>query len=150
MSAPALMAAQPIGLKSKELRSKSPPAVGHPSKAPTLLWCCAHIIFLEYLEKTSGSWCLRPPPGELEVERPTGAKLMSQRTCQSQCVPSASGKKSQKILVLPSWRIHRSSGIRITELSCQKSVCFILFGVSDIMPELTQAKTSVDKKIWLF
>lgn len=77
MSAPALMVAQPISLKSKELRSKSPPAVGHPSKAPTLLWCCAHIIFLEYLENTSGSRGLRPPPGELKVDRPAGAKLMS-------------------------------------------------------------------------
>lgn len=37
MSAPALMAAQPISLKSKELRSKSPPAPGRPSKTPTLL-----------------------------------------------------------------------------------------------------------------
>lgn len=37
MSAPALMAAQPISLKSKELRSKSPPALGRPSKTPTLL-----------------------------------------------------------------------------------------------------------------
>lgn len=38
LSAPALMVAQPVSLKSKELRSKSPPAVGRPSKAPTLLW----------------------------------------------------------------------------------------------------------------
>ncbi|XP_008274751.1 pleckstrin homology domain-containing family H member 2 [Stegastes partitus] len=37
LSAPALMVAQPITLKSKELRSKSPPALGRPSKAPTLL-----------------------------------------------------------------------------------------------------------------
>ncbi|XP_072293238.1 pleckstrin homology domain-containing family H member 2 [Eucyclogobius newberryi] len=37
LSAPALMVAQPISLKSKELRSKSPPATGRPSKAPTLL-----------------------------------------------------------------------------------------------------------------
>uniref|UniRef100_A0A3B4B0W8 Uncharacterized protein n=1 Tax=Periophthalmus magnuspinnatus TaxID=409849 RepID=A0A3B4B0W8_9GOBI len=37
LSAPALMVAQPISLKSKELRSKSPPAMGRPSKAPTLL-----------------------------------------------------------------------------------------------------------------
>ncbi|MED6290540.1 Pleckstrin y domain-containing H member 2, partial [Characodon lateralis] len=37
LSAPALMAAQPVSLKSKELRSKSPPALGRPSKAPTLL-----------------------------------------------------------------------------------------------------------------
>ncbi|CAJ1066905.1 pleckstrin homology domain-containing family H member 2 [Xyrichtys novacula] len=37
LSAPALMVAQPISLKSKELRSKSPPALGRPSKAPTLL-----------------------------------------------------------------------------------------------------------------
>lgn len=37
MSAPALMAAQPISLKSKGLRSKSPPALGRPSKTPTLL-----------------------------------------------------------------------------------------------------------------
>uniref|UniRef100_A0A3Q3WEG2 Uncharacterized protein n=1 Tax=Mola mola TaxID=94237 RepID=A0A3Q3WEG2_MOLML len=37
LSAPALMAVQPISLKSKELRSKSPPAQGRPSKAPTLL-----------------------------------------------------------------------------------------------------------------
>lgn len=37
MSAPALMAAQPVSLKSKELRSKSPPALGRPSKTPTLL-----------------------------------------------------------------------------------------------------------------
>nr|XP_020479796.1 pleckstrin homology domain-containing family H member 2-like [Monopterus albus] len=37
LSAPALMVAQPINLKSKELRSKSPPVLGHPSKAPTLL-----------------------------------------------------------------------------------------------------------------
>lgn len=38
LSAPALMVAQPVSLKSKELRSKSPPALGRPSKAPTLLW----------------------------------------------------------------------------------------------------------------
>uniref|UniRef100_A0A7N6AM95 Pleckstrin homology domain containing, family H (with MyTH4 domain) member 2 n=1 Tax=Anabas testudineus TaxID=64144 RepID=A0A7N6AM95_ANATE len=37
LSAPALMVAQPVSLKSKELRSKSPPALGRPSKAPTLL-----------------------------------------------------------------------------------------------------------------
>ncbi|KAM6915989.1 pleckstrin homology domain-containing family H member 2 [Xenentodon cancila] len=37
LSAPALMVAQPISLKSKELRSKSPPALGRHSKAPTLL-----------------------------------------------------------------------------------------------------------------
>ncbi|XP_037638701.1 pleckstrin homology domain-containing family H member 2 isoform X2 [Sebastes umbrosus] len=37
LSAPALMVAQPISLKSKELRSKSPPALGRPSKTPTLL-----------------------------------------------------------------------------------------------------------------
>ncbi|XP_056291232.1 pleckstrin homology domain-containing family H member 2 [Pseudoliparis swirei] len=37
LSAPALMAAHPISLKSKELRSKSPPALGRPSKTPTLL-----------------------------------------------------------------------------------------------------------------
>ncbi|XP_057703666.1 pleckstrin homology domain-containing family H member 2 isoform X2 [Corythoichthys intestinalis] len=37
LSAPALMVAQPISLKCKELRSKSPPALGRPSKAPTLL-----------------------------------------------------------------------------------------------------------------
>ncbi|KAF7656122.1 hypothetical protein LDENG_00046070 [Lucifuga dentata] len=37
LSAPALMVAQPVNLKSKELRSKSPPAMGRPSKAPTLL-----------------------------------------------------------------------------------------------------------------
>lgn len=37
LSAPALMAAQPVSLKSKELRSKSPPVLGRPSKAPTLL-----------------------------------------------------------------------------------------------------------------
>uniref|UniRef100_A0A669DUQ5 Pleckstrin homology, MyTH4 and FERM domain containing H2 n=1 Tax=Oreochromis niloticus TaxID=8128 RepID=A0A669DUQ5_ORENI len=37
LSAPALMVAQPVRLKSKELRSKSPPALGRPSKAPTLL-----------------------------------------------------------------------------------------------------------------
>ncbi|XP_035462558.2 pleckstrin homology domain-containing family H member 2 [Scophthalmus maximus] len=37
LSAPALMVAQPINLKSKELRSKSPPALGRPSKTPTLL-----------------------------------------------------------------------------------------------------------------
>ncbi|KAK7901514.1 hypothetical protein WMY93_018283 [Mugilogobius chulae] len=37
LSAPALMVAQPVSLKSKELRSKSPPATGRPSKAPTLL-----------------------------------------------------------------------------------------------------------------
>ncbi|XP_029031270.1 pleckstrin homology domain-containing family H member 2 [Betta splendens] len=37
LSAPALMVAQPVSLKSKELRSKSPPAQGRPSKAPTLL-----------------------------------------------------------------------------------------------------------------
>ncbi|KAI3362950.1 hypothetical protein L3Q82_011620, partial [Scortum barcoo] len=37
LSAPALMVAQPVSLKSKELRSKSPPAPGRPSKAPTLL-----------------------------------------------------------------------------------------------------------------
>ncbi|CAG6017975.1 unnamed protein product [Menidia menidia] len=37
LSAPALMVAQPVNLKSKELRSKSPPALGRPSKAPTLL-----------------------------------------------------------------------------------------------------------------
>lgn len=47
MSAPALMAAQPISLKSKELRSKSPPALGRPSKSPTLLWCHARFIFGE-------------------------------------------------------------------------------------------------------
>lgn len=38
LSAPALMVAQPVSLKCKELRSKSPPALGRPSKAPTLLW----------------------------------------------------------------------------------------------------------------
>lgn len=38
LSAPALLVAQPVNLKSKELRSKSPPAAGRPSKAPTLLW----------------------------------------------------------------------------------------------------------------
>ncbi|XP_053292949.1 pleckstrin homology domain-containing family H member 2 [Pleuronectes platessa] len=37
LSAPALMVAQPISLKCKELRRKSPPALGRPSKAPTLL-----------------------------------------------------------------------------------------------------------------
>ncbi|KAM9803961.1 pleckstrin homology domain-containing family H member 2 [Neosynchiropus ocellatus] len=38
LSAPALMVAQPLGLTSKkELRSKSPPALGRPSQAPTLL-----------------------------------------------------------------------------------------------------------------
>ncbi|XP_075933156.1 pleckstrin homology domain-containing family H member 2 isoform X2 [Anarhichas minor] len=37
LSAPALMVAQPVSLKSKELRSKSPPALGRPSKTPTLL-----------------------------------------------------------------------------------------------------------------
>ncbi|XP_049591747.1 pleckstrin homology domain-containing family H member 2 isoform X2 [Syngnathus scovelli] len=37
LSAPALMVAQPISLKCKELRSKSPPAVGRSSKTPTLL-----------------------------------------------------------------------------------------------------------------
>uniref|UniRef100_A0A673VZ23 Pleckstrin homology, MyTH4 and FERM domain containing H2 n=1 Tax=Salmo trutta TaxID=8032 RepID=A0A673VZ23_SALTR len=37
LSAPALLVAQPVNLKSKELRSKSPPAAGRPSKAPTLL-----------------------------------------------------------------------------------------------------------------
>ncbi|XP_077352285.1 pleckstrin homology domain-containing family H member 2 isoform X2 [Festucalex cinctus] len=37
LSAPALMVAQPISLKCKELRSKSPPALGRPSKTPTLL-----------------------------------------------------------------------------------------------------------------
>uniref|UniRef100_A0A667XPN1 Pleckstrin homology, MyTH4 and FERM domain containing H2 n=1 Tax=Myripristis murdjan TaxID=586833 RepID=A0A667XPN1_9TELE len=37
LSAPALMVAQPVSLKSKELRSKSPPATGRPSKTPTLL-----------------------------------------------------------------------------------------------------------------
>ncbi|KAF3842400.1 hypothetical protein F7725_024351 [Dissostichus mawsoni] len=37
LSAPALMVAQPISLKSKELRSKSPPTLGRPSKTPTLL-----------------------------------------------------------------------------------------------------------------
>ncbi|XP_076017082.1 pleckstrin homology domain-containing family H member 2 [Genypterus blacodes] len=37
LSAPALMVAQPVSLKSKELRSKSPPVTGRPSKAPTLL-----------------------------------------------------------------------------------------------------------------
>ncbi|XP_023281667.1 pleckstrin homology domain-containing family H member 2 [Seriola lalandi dorsalis] len=37
LSAPALMVAQPVCLKSKELRSKSPPAQGRPSKTPTLL-----------------------------------------------------------------------------------------------------------------
>ncbi|XP_054456041.1 pleckstrin homology domain-containing family H member 2 [Anoplopoma fimbria] len=37
LSAPALMVAQPISLKSKELRSKSPPVLGRPSKTPTLL-----------------------------------------------------------------------------------------------------------------
>ena len=37
LSAPALLVAQPVNLKSKELRSKSPPAMGRPSKAPTLL-----------------------------------------------------------------------------------------------------------------
>ncbi|KAA8584072.1 hypothetical protein FQN60_015280, partial [Etheostoma spectabile] len=36
LSAPALMAAQPISLKSRDLRSKSPPALGRPSKTPTL------------------------------------------------------------------------------------------------------------------
>uniref|UniRef100_A0A1A8IF02 Pleckstrin homology domain containing, family H (With MyTH4 domain) member 2 n=1 Tax=Nothobranchius kuhntae TaxID=321403 RepID=A0A1A8IF02_NOTKU len=36
LSAPALMVAQPISLKSKDLRSKSPP-LEHPSKAPTRL-----------------------------------------------------------------------------------------------------------------
>ncbi|XP_077960053.1 pleckstrin homology domain-containing family H member 2 isoform X2 [Gasterosteus aculeatus] len=37
LSAPALMAAQPVSLKSKELRSKSPPPLGRPGKTPTLL-----------------------------------------------------------------------------------------------------------------
>ncbi|KAL0964359.1 hypothetical protein UPYG_G00322800 [Umbra pygmaea] len=37
LSAPALLEALPVNLKSKELRSKSPPASGRPSKAPTLL-----------------------------------------------------------------------------------------------------------------
>uniref|UniRef100_A0A7N9AUC2 Pleckstrin homology domain containing, family H (with MyTH4 domain) member 2 n=1 Tax=Mastacembelus armatus TaxID=205130 RepID=A0A7N9AUC2_9TELE len=37
LSAPALMVAQPVSLKSKELRSKSPPTLGRPSKTPTLL-----------------------------------------------------------------------------------------------------------------
>ncbi|KAM9847591.1 pleckstrin homology domain-containing family H member 2 [Aulostomus maculatus] len=37
LSAPALMVAQPISLKSKELRSKSPSGLGRPSKTPTLL-----------------------------------------------------------------------------------------------------------------
>ncbi|XP_031139983.1 pleckstrin homology domain-containing family H member 2 [Sander lucioperca] len=37
LSAPALMVAQPISLKSRDLRSKSPPALGRPSKTPTLL-----------------------------------------------------------------------------------------------------------------
>uniref|UniRef100_A0A3P8UK39 Pleckstrin homology, MyTH4 and FERM domain containing H2 n=1 Tax=Cynoglossus semilaevis TaxID=244447 RepID=A0A3P8UK39_CYNSE len=37
LSAPALLVAQPISLKSKELRSKSPPVLGRPSKTPTLL-----------------------------------------------------------------------------------------------------------------
>ena len=37
LSAPALMVAQPVSLKSKELRSVSPPALGRPSKTPTLL-----------------------------------------------------------------------------------------------------------------
>ncbi|XP_077437927.1 pleckstrin homology domain-containing family H member 2 [Vanacampus margaritifer] len=37
LSAPALMVAQPVSLKCKELRSKSPPALGRPSKTPTLL-----------------------------------------------------------------------------------------------------------------
>nr|XP_055026906.1 pleckstrin homology domain-containing family H member 2 [Misgurnus anguillicaudatus]XP_055026907.1 pleckstrin homology domain-containing family H member 2 [Misgurnus anguillicaudatus]XP_055026908.1 pleckstrin homology domain-containing family H member 2 [Misgurnus anguillicaudatus] len=37
LSAPALMLAQSGELKSKESRSKSPPAAGRPSKAPTLL-----------------------------------------------------------------------------------------------------------------
>uniref|UniRef100_A0A3Q2YPC4 Pleckstrin homology, MyTH4 and FERM domain containing H2 n=1 Tax=Hippocampus comes TaxID=109280 RepID=A0A3Q2YPC4_HIPCM len=37
LSAPALMVAQPISLKCKELRSKSPPALDRPCKAPTLL-----------------------------------------------------------------------------------------------------------------
>ncbi|KAJ8014229.1 hypothetical protein DPEC_G00038080 [Dallia pectoralis] len=37
LSAPALLVAQPVSLKSKELRSQSPPASGRPSKAPTLL-----------------------------------------------------------------------------------------------------------------
>uniref|UniRef100_A0A8C3AVQ5 Pleckstrin homology, MyTH4 and FERM domain containing H2 n=1 Tax=Cyclopterus lumpus TaxID=8103 RepID=A0A8C3AVQ5_CYCLU len=37
LSAPALMVAHPISLKSRGLRSKSPPALGRPSKTPTLL-----------------------------------------------------------------------------------------------------------------
>ncbi|XP_013876605.1 pleckstrin homology domain-containing family H member 2 isoform X2 [Austrofundulus limnaeus] len=37
LSAPALMEAPPTSLKSKELRSKSPPGPGRPSKVPTLL-----------------------------------------------------------------------------------------------------------------
>ncbi|KAJ3610038.1 hypothetical protein NHX12_022132, partial [Muraenolepis orangiensis] len=37
LSAPALLVAQPVTLKSKELRSKSPQTTGRPSKAPTLL-----------------------------------------------------------------------------------------------------------------
>lgn len=37
LSAPALMVVQPIHLKSKEPRSRSPAALGRPSKTPTLL-----------------------------------------------------------------------------------------------------------------
>ncbi|KAL6101564.1 plekhh2 [Pungitius sinensis] len=37
LSAPALMVVQPVSLKSKELRSKSPPPLGRHSKTPTLL-----------------------------------------------------------------------------------------------------------------
>ena len=38
LSALVLLVAQPVNLKSKTLRSMSTPAVGRPSKAPTLLW----------------------------------------------------------------------------------------------------------------
>lgn len=37
LSAPALMVVQPVHLKSKEMRSKSPSALGRPSKTPALL-----------------------------------------------------------------------------------------------------------------
>lgn len=70
MSAPALMAAQPISLKSKELRSKSPPALGRPSKTPTLLWC--HTVASTWQSNLCTPRRPLPSPGVLNVHRCAG------------------------------------------------------------------------------